>query len=126
MLAKFLLLLPLLSTPPGGIDWPQWRGANRDGVWKETGIVKKFAGPEIKVKWRAPIANGYSGPTVADGRVYVTDKLTDPKPVERIHCFNWDDTKHIPASILEASKSGPTQPQQQKPTNMTKKPMCDG
>ncbi len=23
-------------------DWPQWRGPNRDGVWRETGIVEKF------------------------------------------------------------------------------------
>jgi len=30
-----------------GEDWPQWRGPTRDGVWKETGIVKKFSGPQI-------------------------------------------------------------------------------
>ena len=23
-------------------DWPQWRGPNRDGVWREKGIVQKF------------------------------------------------------------------------------------
>ena len=54
-------------------DWPQWRGLNRDGVWHETGIIESFDGPQIEHKWRADISNGYSGPTVADGRVYVTD-----------------------------------------------------
>ena len=25
-----------------GDDWPQWRGPDRDGVWKETGLIEKF------------------------------------------------------------------------------------
>ena len=33
-----------------GQDWPQWRGPARDGVWTETGLLEKFAGPEIKIK----------------------------------------------------------------------------
>ena len=42
-------------------DWPQWRGPERDGVWRESGLVDKFAGPEVPIVWRAPIASGYSG-----------------------------------------------------------------
>jgi outer membrane protein assembly factor BamB len=78
-------------------DWPQWRGPNRDGIWRETGLVKKFAGPQLKIAWRREISSGYSGPTVADGRVYVTDRLIDdsdqnnPKQSERVHCFNEHD-----------------------------------
>ena len=30
-----------------GEDWPQWRGTKRDGVWRETGIVEKFASSTI-------------------------------------------------------------------------------
>ncbi len=70
-------------------DWPQWRGANRDGVWKETGIIEKFDSPRIEWKWRVPISSGYSGPTVADGRVYVMDRVVEPKEIERVHCFEW-------------------------------------
>jgi len=55
-------------------DWPQWRGPNRDGVWKETGLLDKFPDAQIKLRWRTPISSGYSGPTVAGGRVYVTDR----------------------------------------------------
>ena len=72
-------------------EWPQWRGPNRDGVWSETGLVDKFANEQLKLRWRVPIANGYSGPTVADGRVYVTDRLVEPKQVERVHAFDWKD-----------------------------------
>ena len=54
-------------------DWPQWLGPQRDSVWRETGIVEQFPAGGPAVKWRAPVAGGYAGPAVADGRVYVTD-----------------------------------------------------
>jgi outer membrane protein assembly factor BamB len=69
-------------------DWPQWRGANRDGVWRETGIVEKFADEELPRKWTAEIGAGYSGPTVANGRVFVMDRITKPSSIEGIQCFD--------------------------------------
>ena len=74
-------------------DWPQWRGVNRDGVWHETGIVDEF--DELPIRWRAEIAAGYSGPTVAEGRVYVTDRITKPQQMERVHCFDWETGNQI-------------------------------
>lgn len=71
-------------------EWPQWRGPNRDGVWAETGLIDEFEAPRIEVKWRIPISSGYSGPTVADGRVYVTDYVAAPKQTERVHCVDWE------------------------------------
>jgi outer membrane protein assembly factor BamB len=70
-------------------DWPQWRGLNRDGVWNETGIIEKFAGSQIPIRWRVPIGTGYCGPTVAQGRVYLTDRQVEPVEIERVHCFDW-------------------------------------
>ena len=58
-------------------DWPQWRGAGRDGAWHETGIVETLP-DELAVDWRTPIRSGYSGPAVAGGRVFITDWLEDP------------------------------------------------
>ncbi|GAB6187367.1 PQQ-binding-like beta-propeller repeat protein [Thermopirellula anaerolimosa] len=80
-----------LVFPVRADDWPQWRGPNRDGTWNETGIVERFSGNSLKIRWRAPISGGYSGPTVADGRVFVTDRVTQPDEKERIHCFHWQD-----------------------------------
>jgi outer membrane protein assembly factor BamB len=71
-----------------GDDWPQWRGPNRDGVWHETGIIEKFPQPQIDLLWRTPISNGYSGPTVANGRVYVTDHPDEPGETERVLCLD--------------------------------------
>ena len=76
-------------------EWPQWRGPNRDGVWAEGGIVDQFDSPEIELKWSVPISSGYTGPTVADGRVYVADRVVEPDEIERVHCFDWRTGKTI-------------------------------
>ncbi len=76
-------------------DWPQWRGPARDGVWRETGIVEKLPQPQIPIRWRAEIAGGYCGPTVAAGRVYVSDRVEEPEERERIHCFDWTNGKEL-------------------------------
>ncbi|NQU52626.1 MAG: PQQ-like beta-propeller repeat protein [Bacteroidetes bacterium] len=76
-------------------DWPDWRGANRDGVWNETGIIEKFDSEVIKQKWSVPIGSGYSGPTVSKGKVYVTDRQEKPNQVERVLCFDEETGKQI-------------------------------
>ena len=81
------LFVALLVPAASSDDWPQWRGPTRDGIWLETGLRDSFAGGPPNRVWRTEISNGYSGPTVADGRVYVTDRVTEPAEVERILCF---------------------------------------
>lgn len=72
----WILVVACLSPALHADDWPQWMGPERDNVWREEGILKKFpaGGPEIV--WRTPIAGGYAGPSVAEGRVYVADYVT--------------------------------------------------
>src|SRR5260221_14082188 len=70
-------------------DWPQFRGANRDGVWNETGIAQSFPADGLKVRWRAPVGAGLSSPIVSDGRVFVCDsERKKPQAWERVHCFD--------------------------------------
>ncbi len=68
-------------------DWPQWRGPRRDGVWRESGIIESIPESGLKVRWRARVGNGYSGPAVASGRVFVSDHQLQPE-VERVLCFD--------------------------------------
>src|SRR5947207_11460617 len=56
-------------------NWPQWLGPRRDAVWRETGIIEKFPEKGPDIKWRTPVGAGYSGPAVANGRVYLTDRM---------------------------------------------------
>ena len=76
-------------------DWPDWRGLNRDGTWNETGIIEKFESDVIEQKWSVEIGSGYSGPTVSNGKVYVTDLQTKPNQTEGILCFNEQTGKKI-------------------------------
>jgi outer membrane protein assembly factor BamB len=70
-----LALAPFASTRAD--DWPQWMGPGRDNVWRETGLVDSFPEDGPPILWRAKIAYGYAGPAVADGKVYVTDYVTE-------------------------------------------------
>ena len=66
-------------------DWPEIRGKGRLGVWNETGIVDRFPEGGLNVLWRTPVKAGYSGPSVADGRVFLTDftQSSGPRGTER-------------------------------------------
>jgi outer membrane protein assembly factor BamB len=68
------LLLGLSLTTARADDWPQWLGPQRDGVWRETGILKEFPADGPKIRWRAPLGAGYTGPAVVGERVYVMDR----------------------------------------------------
>ena len=72
-----LLVLATLCKSVSAEDWKQWRGRDRLAVWHETNIVENLP-DELKVKWRTPIGEGYSGPAVADGRVFTSDWVKDP------------------------------------------------
>src|SRR5437899_3885644 len=55
-------------------DWPQWRGPNRDGTSKETGLLKEWPKGGPKQAWKATkLGDGqsYSTPSVARGRIYL-------------------------------------------------------
>ena len=105
-LTTLFLVTALFSAAAVADDWPQWRGENRDGVWEEDDVVREFDAPSLKPKWTAEVAAGYSGPTVADERVFITDRLVEPKQVERVHCFDsetgrmlWSHTYDCPYTI---------------------------
>ena len=73
--ALFFILIATSATRAD--DWPQWMGPQRDNVWREKGILDAFPKDGPKVLWRAKVANGYSGPAVADGLVFLTDFSAD-------------------------------------------------
>jgi outer membrane protein assembly factor BamB len=84
-MVQWYLMLALVARAD---DWPEWRGAGRQGVWRETGIVEKLP-PELRVKWRREIKAGYSGPAVANGRVFLMDHTrgAGTAVTERVHCL---------------------------------------
>ena len=76
ILTALLLTVIVVSTSRAD-DWPQWMGPKRDSVWREKNILDTFPKEGPKVLWRAKVSNGYSGPAVADGLVFLTDFVSD-------------------------------------------------
>jgi outer membrane protein assembly factor BamB len=62
---------------------------DRDGAWREAGILETFPADGLKIAWRAEVGNGWSSPVIAQGRVFVMDAgLHKPKAQERVHCLD--------------------------------------
>lgn len=106
------LCLACIVAPSLAEDWPQWRGPNRDGVWTESGVVDRFEQKRLEPEWSVPIGPGYSGPTVVDNRVFITDRQLRPQQRERILCFDakngqklWEHSYPCPYTI--GYKAGP-------------------
>ena len=51
--------------------WPQWRGPNRDGISKETGLLKQWPAEGPPLVWKATGAGrGYSSFSISDGKLF--------------------------------------------------------
>lgn len=81
-------LVACVSASVTADEWPQWRGLQSDGSWTETGLVEKFADEQLDLRWSVEIGPGYTGPTVADGHVYLMDRQSEPDQTERVVCFS--------------------------------------
>ena len=75
-------------------DWPQWGGPQGDCSWRETGIVDKLPKGLLPRVWSTPIGEGYSGPAVAKGLVYITDRQRATE-TERILCLDAETGQEI-------------------------------
>jgi outer membrane protein assembly factor BamB len=67
----FAAYLCALALPVGAADWPQWRGPNRDGISKETGLLRSWPQNGPPLVWTYEDAGvGYSGPAVVGDRLF--------------------------------------------------------
>jgi outer membrane protein assembly factor BamB len=100
-----LILSLLLASTSVGEDWPQWRGANRDAVLRQGELPESLPPGSLHRRWAVRLGAGYSGPTVAGGRVYVTDRGPDDadREMERVLCFSAEDGELIWNHVYEAA-----------------------
>ncbi len=91
-----LIILGVLSVsqPIQGADWPQFRGPGRDGISKETGLLRKWPAAGPKVLWTVPVTQGYAGAAIVAGRVYHHD-YDQASSEWRVYCRNLSDGKEI-------------------------------
>src|SRR5205809_4415277 len=71
----YLVCVALMLVAAGSIladDWPQWRGPQRNGMSKETGLLKEWPKEGPKLRWKlAEIGSGYSTPAVVGEHLYL-------------------------------------------------------
>lgn len=95
----FIFLCPLWFVAASAFaeDWPQWRGKNRDAVLTDSNLIESLPEGELPRIWTVPLGAGYSGPTVAEGKVYVTDRGPEDaeREIERVLCFAAEDGEVI-------------------------------
>jgi len=67
----WLVVFATQALAQSGANWPQWRGPNRDGISKETGLLKEWPAQGPALVWKASGAGrGYSSFSIANGRLY--------------------------------------------------------
>jgi outer membrane protein assembly factor BamB len=72
LIAAVVLAVPAIAlAQANSASWPQWRGPNRDGISKETGLLKQWPAEGPPLLWKASGAGGgFSSFSVANGRLY--------------------------------------------------------
>ena len=75
MLLRTLLLLTLTIQHGAAEDWPQWLGPSREPVWHDDQIIEKFPPGGPPLRWKSKLGGGYSSPAIANGRVFVMDRV---------------------------------------------------
>ena len=57
-------------------DWPSWRGANRDGISRETGLLDSWPAEGPPELWRTRgLGGGYSSLAIANEKIYTMGNL---------------------------------------------------
>ncbi|HUS91717.1 MAG TPA: PQQ-binding-like beta-propeller repeat protein [Phycisphaerae bacterium] len=66
------LLLAGAATAPAE-DWPQWRGPERTGISKETGLLKSWPADGPKLLWAIDTpGKGFAAPSIVGETIYLT------------------------------------------------------
>jgi len=86
-------------------DWPQWRGANRDGICTETSLLRSWPEGGPKLLWEITgLGKGYSSLAIIDGRFYTMgDVRLESEKVQCVLAYDLSTRRR-----LWAAKVGPT------------------
>lgn len=74
------------ETVPG--EWPRFRGVNFDNISRDTFQMAESwdtAGPPVI--WKTTLGEGYAGPAVLNGRVYILD-YNERRKADMLRCFS--------------------------------------
>lgn len=93
-IGEFLDTLSELDEHIAG-NWPRFRGVDFNNISKDTTPLAETwdtAGPDII--WRTTLGEGYAGPAVHNGRVYLLD-YNEKKKADMLRCFSLFSGKEL-------------------------------
>jgi outer membrane protein assembly factor BamB len=80
---------------PDPAAWTRFRGDRLDGVSREeVPLARSWSTKGPPVLWSVDLGEGYAGPVVRDGRVYLID-YDQAKKADAVRCLSLDDGKEI-------------------------------
>jgi outer membrane protein assembly factor BamB len=72
-------------------DWPQFRGPERDGMARDgVRLARQWEATGPRRLWETAVGEGYAGPVVRAGRVYLMDYLRDQQQ-DALRCLSLTD-----------------------------------
>lgn len=109
-LAGSILLASFTLSQGASGDWPQWRGANRDGISSETGLLKEWPAGGPKLLWKTTgLGKGFGSVSVLGNRLFTTG---DGSQNSHVLALNVTDGQIIwTSSSLGKRGGGPEGPQ---------------
>jgi outer membrane protein assembly factor BamB len=81
VVAASCFLLPFVNA----VDWPQWRGSERDGTSSEKISPASWGKDGPKLLWRKEVGTGASSVAVSAGRLYTVGNKAN---VDVVYCLN--------------------------------------
>ncbi len=104
-----LSLALLAAGPAAALDWPQFRGVNRDGVSAETDLPRSWPAEGPRVVWKRAIGEGYSGISVVGDRLYTMDSDGTTEYVLALEAGSGKEIWRVPAGpkLIDGMGNGP-------------------
>jgi len=104
LLVISLCCLPMLAQAG---DWAQFRGPAGTGLSAETGINKAWNAHPPRVAWKVNMSDdGYAGPAVVNGKVYIIDHSAQQDVVRAIDLNSGRDLWHFAYAEAVGSNYG--------------------
>lgn len=73
-------------------DWPRFLGPDANSISSETGINKNWAEKPPTECWRIPVTDeGFSGPAISEGIMYLHDHMGEEDVIRAIHVANAEE-----------------------------------
>lgn len=99
-----IIFVLLAANPVFASDWPQYLGPDRNAVSSEKGFLRSWPADGPKVLWTIPLGEGYGGPAVSEGKVYIYDRVDNKTNILRCLDFatgkeEWTFSNEAPGSV---------------------------